>query len=97
MGTRIKLKRKIYSKVSKLIKKSPTLPIVTASLGVGTANLATNVKRGRENRELQERQIGAINNLTKSLNKVDKSLNENQPIQQTVIKRGVSYFSPFNK
>lgn len=81
MATHIKFQQKDFSKVGKIAKdvgtyisKHPTLPVAGASLAVATGNLATNVKRHDKDREYQERQLKAMEKLTNSLGKVDKSL-----------------------
>lgn len=77
MDTRIKFIPKEFSKISKsveYIKKHPTLPLVAGSFTVGTANLATNVSRHNRDREYQDKQLKAMNNLTKSLTKLDNSV-----------------------
>lgn len=102
MATHIKFQQKDFSKVGKIAKetstyisKHPTLPLVGASLAVGTGNLATNVKRRDEGREYQERQLRAMEKLTNSLGKVDKSLQriEDTPKPQPKDKKS-SIFHP---
>ncbi|MDE7346013.1 MAG: hypothetical protein K2N48_04630 [Muribaculaceae bacterium] len=55
-------------------KEILSVGIPLAALGVSSANLATNYGKRKENQKFQERQINAIENLTKSLTKVDNTL-----------------------
>lgn len=64
----------IVEGAKKLVKKSPVLPVSVASLGVASTNLALNSKRKEQDKSYQERQLQAMEHLTESLNKVDKSL-----------------------
>lgn len=88
MGTHIKFKKKEFSKISKAVtyvKKHPTVPITAASLAVGTANLATNRSRHDRDREYQDKQLRAMNNLTNSLTNLNKNVeqvNEKRPEQK---------------
>ena len=102
MATHIKFQQKDFSKVGKIAKetgtyisKHPTLPLVGASLAVATGNLTTNVKKRDEGREYQERQLKAMEKLTNSLGKVDKSLQriEDTPKPQPKDKKS-SIFRP---
>lgn len=73
-----KFRRKKFSGIIKetkeLVKRSPILPISTLSLGVSATNLALNQKRKKQDEIYQREQLNAMNRLTNSLNKVDKTL-----------------------
>ncbi len=76
----IKFKQKEYNeavgvgkKVINLIKKNP---LQTASLGVATAGLGVQVHRSTRDRSYQKDQLKAMNNLTNSLGKVDRSFKD---------------------
>ena len=64
------------------IKDALTLGSSAGILGLSAANLGINYKRGKENTELQERQLKTLDRLTKSLDKVDDSL-KSTPSQQS--------------
>lgn len=63
--------------MTKFVNKSTAaLALSAAGLGISGANLGVNYKRGKENTEIQEKQLKAIKKLTESLEKVDKSLKD---------------------
>lgn len=57
-------------------KNTAALALSATGLGISGANLLVNYRRGKENTELQNKQLKAITKLTNSLEKVDKSLKE---------------------
>lgn len=78
----IKFKNKyysgVYSKIKTSIKKDPVkaaaLGVSALSLGASGINTATNLKRRKEDKEYQVNQLKAMDHLTKSITKLDKSL-----------------------
>jgi hypothetical protein len=81
MDTHIKFRQGNFSKLSSglnstknYIKANPTVPLVGGSFLVGSANLATNVSRKKNDKDYQENQIQAMKDLTKSLNNVNNSI-----------------------
>lgn len=86
MATRIKITRRLYSGIPETmrraagyIKKNPTLPIVTTSLGVTTANLSTNKRRNKQEEKSRSEYIGALNRLSNSLEKAEERVIEAEP------------------
>jgi len=73
MATLIKFRLKNFSKSSEFIKTPAGLISVTA-LGVSSANLATNASRHRSDRAYQERQIEAMDKLTRSIKGLDNTV-----------------------
>lgn len=82
----MKFRQKNFGKLKtakEFIKKNPALPISAGTLLVSSANLATNTSRHRKDREYQERQLKAMENLTQamsnttnSMDRVNKSIEE---------------------
>ena len=98
MVTHIKFKKKTYSSISNIVKKYGTLPIATASLGVSSANLATNLHRNKKEAEFRKEQLQATKDLTDSLLKVDKSLKKNRNNNEESNKKSrIIRFIPLNK
>lgn len=58
------------------LKSGLAIGIPVAGLAVSTANYQTNRKKRFENKELQEKQLKALEKLTNSLNRVDKALSK---------------------
>ena len=83
MDIHIKFRQGNFSKLSSGLKKTkdyikvpPTVPLVGGSFLVGSANLATNASRKKSDKVYQEKQIQAMNDLTNSLNKVNKNISD---------------------
>lgn len=76
MATHIKFRLKTFSKSGEVVKfiKTPQGIITTTALGVSTANLATNASRHRSDRAYQEKQIKAMDKLTRSINGLDNTV-----------------------
>ena len=76
MATHIKFRLKTFSKSKEVVKfiKTPSGIISTTALGVSTANLATNASRHRSDRAYQDRQIKAMDKLTRSINGLDSTV-----------------------
>lgn len=77
----VKFKQKSFSKFSKVVDTYKGLVVPTASLGLSGAslyiankNMRTNQLARSESKESAQQQIGAMNRLSDSLNKVDRSL-----------------------
>ena len=67
-------------------KNTAALALSATGLGISGANLLVNYRRGKENTELQNKQLKAITKLTNSLEKVDKSLKEQKLNERRIIK-----------
>lgn len=76
MAIRIKFKQKVFGSKRDAIKfiKTPQGIISSAALGVTSANLTTNMRRHRNDKIYQEKQIDAMDNLTKSITGLDKTV-----------------------
>lgn len=72
------LRQRYYSKLDKLkefgqaFKDSPLVP--AASLGLSATAVTLSASRNKQLKEQNEKQLDAMNRLTRSLTKVDKSL-----------------------
>lgn len=62
-------------KVVKFLKESPTLPL--ASVGLSATGVYLSMSRNKQLKESSEKQLKAMEKLTRSLNSVDKSLEKN--------------------
>ena len=80
MATHIKFRLKNFSKSNGVAKfmKTPAGIIATTALGVSSANLATNVSRHRNDRAYQEKQIEAMDKLTRSIRGLDDTVKKNE-------------------
>jgi hypothetical protein len=76
MATHIKFRLKNFSKSGEVVKfiKTPAGIISTTALGVSSANLATNASRHRSDRAYQDKQIKAMDKLTRSINGLDNTV-----------------------
>lgn len=63
------------NKVIKFLKESPTLPLT--SLGLSATGVYLSMSRNKQLKESSEKQLKAMEKLTRSLNSVDKSLEKN--------------------
>ena len=88
MDTLIKFKRKVFGKHGKVVEflKTPSGIISTATLGVSGANLITNASRHKNDKLYQEKQIEAMNRLTKSINGLDNTVKTTKKIARKAIK-----------
>ena len=79
MATHIKFRLKNFSKSGEVVKfiKTPAGIISTTALGVSTANLATNASRHRSDRAYHDKQIKAMDKLTRSINGLDNTVKNN--------------------
>lgn len=59
-------------KVVKFLKESPTLPLT--SLGLSATGVYLSMSRNKQLKESSEKQLKAMEKLTRTLNSVDKSL-----------------------
>jgi len=84
MDTPIKFRLKTFSGTGKKVKevvkfiKTPQGIITTTALGVSSANLATNMSRHKNAREYQDKQIEAMDKLTKSITGLDNTVKKNE-------------------
>ena len=62
-------------KVVKFLKESPTLPLT--SLGLSATGVYLSMSRNKQLKESSEKQLKAMEKLTRTLNSVDKSLEKN--------------------
>ncbi len=76
MATHIKFRLKNFSKSGEVVKfvKTPQGIIAISALGVSSANLATNASRHRSDRAYQDKQIKAMDKLTRSINGLDNTV-----------------------
>ena len=76
MATHIKFRLKNFSKSEEFVKfvKTPRGMIAVSTLGVTSANLITNASRHRSDREYQDKQIKAMDKLTRSINGLDNTV-----------------------
>lgn len=63
------------NKVIEFLKESPTLPLT--SLGLSATGVYLSMSRNKQLKESSEKQLKAMEKLTRSLNSVDKSLEKN--------------------
>lgn len=63
------------NKVIEFLKESPTLPL--ASVGLSATGVYLSMSRNKQLKESSEKQLEAMEKLTRSLNSVDKSLEKN--------------------
>ncbi len=75
MATHIKFRLKNFSKSGEVVKfiKTPQGIVSLTALGVTSANLATNMSRHRNDRAYQEKQIEAMDKLTRSIKGLDNT------------------------
>lgn len=66
--------RKVLKNTGKYIKNHPLLPLSTVTATVSTANLVTNKNRDKKDREYQEKQLIAMEKLTRSLDNNSKTI-----------------------
>ena len=76
MATHIKFRLKNFSKSGEVVKfvKTPQGIIAMSALGVSSANLATNASRHRSDRAYQDKQIKAMDKLTRAINGLDNTV-----------------------
>lgn len=68
------------------VKKNPTVPLSTATLGVSLANLSTNSERRKDAEKQNKEQIKAMNKLSESMSRVSSSFDEAEKRGSIVIK-----------
>ena len=73
------------------LKEALSVGIPTATLAVSSANFITNSKKRQENKEYQEKQLEVLNKLTKSIDKVDSTLDSEKKK-----KKGIKFFQKLN-
>ena len=78
MDTLIKFRQKVFGTRQEIVKfvKTPAGILSTTAIGVSSANLATNMSRHRSDRKYQEKQIGAMDKLTKSIIGLDQTVKD---------------------
>lgn len=76
MATHIKFRLKNFSKSGEVIKfvKTPRGMIAVSTLGVTSANLVTNASRHKNDRAYQDKQIEAMDKLTRSIKGLDNTV-----------------------
>ena len=76
MATHIKFRLKNFSKSGEVIKfvKTPRGMIAVSTLGVTSANLVTNASRHKNDRAYQDKQIEAMDKLTRSIKGLDDTV-----------------------
>ena len=82
MATRIKFRQKSFADIWKKVG----VGLSAAGLGVSATNLAVNTARHTDSKKYQKQQLEAMNNLTNSIQGLDKRL-EKQPINQPIEKK----------
>ena len=80
MATHIKFRLKNFSKSGEVIKfvKTPRGMIAVSTLGVTSANLVTNASRHKNDRAYQDKQIEAMDKLTRSIKGLDKTVKKSE-------------------
>ena len=80
MATHIKFRLKNFSKSGEVVKfmRTPQGIIATTALGVSSANLATNASRHRSDRAYQDKQIEAMDKLTRSIRGLDNTVKKSE-------------------
>ena len=80
MATHIKFRLKNFSKSKEVVKfvKTPQGIVAMSALGVSSANLATNVSRHRNDRAYQDKQIEAMDKLTRSIRGLDNTVKKSE-------------------
>ena len=80
MATHIKFRLKNFSKSGEVIKfvKTPRGMIAVSTLGVTSANLVTNASRHKNDRAYQDKQIEAMDNLTRSIKGLDNTVKKSE-------------------
>ena len=80
MATHIKFRLKNFSKSGEFIKfvKTPRGIVAVSTLGVTSANLITNSSRHKNDRAYQEKQIEAMDKLTRSINGLDNTVKKSE-------------------
>ena len=80
MATHIKFRLKNFSKSGEIIKfvKTPRGMVAVSTLGVTSANLITNSSRHKNDRAYQEKQIEAMDKLTRSINGLDNTVKKSE-------------------
>lgn len=76
MATHIKFRLKNFSKSGEVVKfiKTPRGMIAVSTLGVTSANLVTNASRHKNDRAYQDKQIEAMDKLTRSIKGLDNTV-----------------------
>ena len=76
MATHIKFRLKNFSKSGEVVKfvKTPRGMIAVSTLGVTSANLITNASRHKNDRAYQDKQIEAMDKLTRSIKGLDNTV-----------------------
>ena len=79
MATHIKFRLKNFSRSKEVVKfvKTPQGIVAMSALGVSSANLATNASRHRNDRAYQDKQIEAMDKLTRSIKGLDNTVKKN--------------------
>jgi hypothetical protein len=80
MATHIKFRLKNFSKSGEVIKfvKTPRGMIAVSTLGVTSANLVTNASRHKNDRAYQDKQIEAMDKLTRSIKGLDNTVKKSE-------------------
>ena len=80
MATHIKFRLKNFSKSGEVIKfvKTPRGMIAVSTLGVTSANLVTNASRHKNDRAYQDKQIEAMDKLTRSIRGLDNTVKKSE-------------------
>jgi hypothetical protein len=80
MATHIKFRLKNFSRSKEVVKfvKTPQGIVAMSALGVSSANLATNASRHRNDRAYQDKQIEAMDKLTRSIKGLDNTVKKSE-------------------
>ena len=80
MDTHIKFRLKNFSKSKEVVKfvKTPAGLVAVSALGVSSANLATNASRHKNDQLYQEKQIEAMDRLTRSIKGLDNTVRKSE-------------------
>ena len=96
MATHIKFRLKKFSNPKEVVNfiRTPQGKVSLAALGVASANLATNASRHRNDRSYQDKQIEAMDNLTRSIKGLDNTVKKKSDVKREESKPKFISFRP---